>query len=185
MLTRITGGRIIDPANGRDETGDIWMRDGRIVEAPPGANADATYDATGKIVMAGAIDIHSHIAGWSVNTARPLLPEFRLGSAARPGRGPSASARGPAFEIGAPYAPMGFPTGVEPPVLPPSARPAPPQPAAFTATISGSRAARTVRLPPSRPPTDCRFISLICSSMVTARRADAASRPPRRASPKP
>src|SRR5499425_3499672 len=118
MLRRITGGRVIDPANERDETGDIWMRDGRIVEAPPGANADETYDATGKIVMAGAIDIHSHIAGWSVNTARLLLPEFRLGSVARPGSAPSSSAGWPAFEIGCLYAAMGFTTVIEPAVAP-------------------------------------------------------------------
>jgi formylmethanofuran dehydrogenase subunit A len=118
MLTRIEGGRIIDPANGRDENGDIWMRDGRIVDAPVGAAADATYDATGKIVMAGAIDIHSHIAGWSVNTARLLLPEFRLGSSARPGSTPLSRAGWPAFEIGCLYASMGFTTVVEPAVSP-------------------------------------------------------------------
>jgi formylmethanofuran dehydrogenase subunit A len=118
MLTHIKGGHIIDPANGHDGIGDIWMRDGRIVEAPPGAAADATYDATGKIVMAGAIDIHSHIAGWSVNTARLMLPEFRLASASRPGAPPLSSAGWPAFEIGCVYAAMGFTTVVEPAVSP-------------------------------------------------------------------
>jgi len=118
MLTRIKGGRIIDPANGHDGIGDIWMRDDRIVEAPPAATADTTYDATGKIVMAGAIDIHSHIAGWSVNTARLLLPEFRLGSAARPGSTPLSNAGWAAFEIGCLYAAMGFTTVVEPAVSP-------------------------------------------------------------------
>lgn len=118
MLTRIKGGRIIDPADGRDEVGDVWMRDGRIAEAPPGAGADETFDATGKIVMAGAIDIHSHIAGWSVNSARLLLPELRLGSAARPGSMPLSNAGWPAFEIGCLYAAMGFTTVVEPAVSP-------------------------------------------------------------------
>jgi formylmethanofuran dehydrogenase subunit A len=118
MLTRIAGGRIIDPGNGRDGEGDLWMRDGRIVETPPGASADATYDATGKIVMAGAIDIHSHIAGWSVNTARLLLPEFRLGWPARPGATPLSRTGWPAFEIGCLYASMGFTTVVEPAVSP-------------------------------------------------------------------
>src|SRR5262249_7780584 len=118
MLTRIKGGRIIDPANGHDGIGDIWMRDDRIVEAPAAATADTTYDATGKIVMAGAIAIHSHIAGWSVNTARLLLPEFRLGSAARPGSTPLSNAGWAAFEIGCLYAAMGFTTVVEPAVSP-------------------------------------------------------------------
>src|SRR5262249_8779051 len=116
MLTRIMGGHVIDPANGHDGIGDIWMRDGRIGDAPPGAGADGTRDASGKIVMAGAIDIHSHIAGWSVNTARLMLPEFRLGSAVNPGSTPSSSAGWPAFEIGCLYSAMGFTTVVEPAV---------------------------------------------------------------------
>jgi formylmethanofuran dehydrogenase subunit A len=82
MLTHIAGGRVIDPANQRDAQGDVWIRDGRIVDAP-NAGADATYDATGKIVMAGAIDIHSHIAGWNVNTARLLMSEKREPGASR------------------------------------------------------------------------------------------------------
>ena len=36
VLTRIKGGRVIDPANGRDAIADIWIRDGRIVDAPAG-----------------------------------------------------------------------------------------------------------------------------------------------------
>src|SRR6516164_7687665 len=111
MLTRIASGRVIDPANGRDEVGDIWMRDGRIVAPPIGARADTTYDAAGKIVMAGAIDIHSHIAGWNVNTARLLLSEKRevkMPAAAVP----------TTFQTGWLYAAMGFTTVVEPAVSP-------------------------------------------------------------------
>jgi formylmethanofuran dehydrogenase subunit A len=117
MLTCIKGGHVIDPANGRDGIGDIWMRDGRIVEAPRGG-ADETFDASGKIVMAGGIDIHSHIAGWSVNTARLLLPEFRFGMPVRPGTTPQSAAGWPAFEIGCTYAAMGFTFVVEPAVSP-------------------------------------------------------------------
>ena len=35
MLTRLAGGHVIDPANGRDGVGDVWLRDGRIIDAPP------------------------------------------------------------------------------------------------------------------------------------------------------
>ncbi|HMJ30849.1 MAG TPA: formylmethanofuran dehydrogenase subunit A, partial [Xanthobacteraceae bacterium] len=83
MLTRIKGGRVVDPANGRDGVADIWIRDGRIIEAPGDARADESYDAAGKFVMAGAIDIHSHIAGTNVNTARLLLPELHHGAGRR------------------------------------------------------------------------------------------------------
>jgi len=110
MLTCLKGGRIIDPANGRDGIGDLWMRDGRIVEAPAGGRADETHDVTGKIVMAGAIDIHSHIAGTNVNTARLMLPERRATA--------PQSAGFTAFETGCRYAGMGFTTVVEPAVAP-------------------------------------------------------------------
>jgi formylmethanofuran dehydrogenase subunit A len=118
MLTRIAGGRIIDPANGRDDVGDIWMRDGRIVEPPRAARADATYDAAGKIVMAGAIDIHSHIAGSNVNTARLLMAEKRDVGMPRTATVPLARARSSTFETGCRYAAMGFTTVVEPAVSP-------------------------------------------------------------------
>ena len=35
MKTRIAGGRVIDPAHGRDGIGDVWIADGHIIEAPP------------------------------------------------------------------------------------------------------------------------------------------------------
>jgi formylmethanofuran dehydrogenase subunit A len=118
MLTRIAGGRIIDPTNGRDDVGDIWMRDGRIVEPPRAARADATYDAAGKIVMAGAIDIHSHIAGSNVNTARLLMAEKRDVGTPLTTAVPLARARSSTFETGCRYAAMGFTTVVEPAVSP-------------------------------------------------------------------
>src|SRR5690348_9410405 len=119
MLTRIANGRVIDPANDRDGVGDIWMRDGRIVEAPAGASrADETFDVDGRIVMAGAIDIHSHIAGSNVNTARLLLPEQHRASAPRPSHTPLSTAGWSTFQTGCRYAAMGFTTVVEPAVSP-------------------------------------------------------------------
>jgi len=118
VLTRIAGGRVIDPANGRDGIGDVWVRDDRIIDAPHDARADTTYDAAGKIVMAGGIDIHSHIAGWNVNTARLLLPEFHPAAARRPAETPLSQVGWTTFETGRLYAAMGFTTVVEPAVSP-------------------------------------------------------------------
>ncbi|MDR3406930.1 MAG: amidohydrolase family protein, partial [Methylovirgula sp.] len=84
MLIRLAGGRVVDPVTGRDGTGDIWIRDSRIIEAPSGETPDEVFDVSGKIVMAGAIDIHSHIAGGNVNTARLLLPENHRSHTPRP-----------------------------------------------------------------------------------------------------
>jgi formylmethanofuran dehydrogenase subunit A len=74
MLLRISGGTVYDPANGIDgEVRDICIRDGSIVaDLPAGAPA---LDARGMVVMPGGVDIHSHVAGSSVNLARRLTPE--------------------------------------------------------------------------------------------------------------
>ena len=119
MLMRLTGGRVVDPANSRDGIGDIWIRDGRIIDPPlDGVRADATYDVAGKIVMAGGIDVHSHIAGANVNTARLLMPEYHRAAQTRPETTPLASAGWTTFATGCLYARMGFTTVVEPAVAP-------------------------------------------------------------------
>ncbi len=119
MLTRLANGHVIDPANGRDGIGDIWLRDARVVDAPPGGKVDATYDVSGKIVMAGAIDIHSHIAGNNENMGRLLQPEQRYASDfSHPGHKPQPHGAWNTGEAGRLYATMGFTTVVEPAVLP-------------------------------------------------------------------
>jgi formylmethanofuran dehydrogenase subunit A len=73
---RIRGGRVIDPAHGVDgELRDVGVRDGRIAHLAPGEPVNQEIDATGCIVMAGGIDMHSHIGGGKVNLARVLMPE--------------------------------------------------------------------------------------------------------------
>jgi len=118
MLTRIAGGDIVDPVNGRVGKGDLWIEDETIVAAPPGRRADRTLDAGGCVVMAGAIDIHSHIGGGNVNTARLLLPEFHKAHATRPAATPLAGLGWTAHETGRLYAAMGFTTVVEPAMAP-------------------------------------------------------------------
>jgi len=119
MLIKLKGGRIIDPANGRDEVSDLWIEADRIVAPPSGdTQANETYDVTGMIVMAGAIDIHSHIAGANVNAARLLLPEEHRGTTAAASPTPLANCKWSTFETGCLYAAMGFTTVVEPAVAP-------------------------------------------------------------------
>src|ERR1700689_2868699 len=119
MLTCIRGGRVIDPAQRRDAVGDVWIHDDRIVQPPAaGAPADAVPEGSGMVVMAGAIDIHSHIAGANVNTARLLLPEWRRGAAPRSELTPLSSAGWTTRQTGRDYAAMGFTTAVEPAIAP-------------------------------------------------------------------
>jgi len=58
----ISGGRVIDPANGIDKTADVLIVDGRIAAVAENITFSAhfNYDATGKIVTPGLIDMHVH-----------------------------------------------------------------------------------------------------------------------------
>ena len=71
MTTAIRNGRIVDPANGRDEVADLYIVAGRIAERFPCAKQQPEIeeiDATGLIVSPGLIDIHVHLRepgfGW-------------------------------------------------------------------------------------------------------------------------
>ncbi len=57
----ISGGRVIDPASGRDETGDVWIVDGKFAPPPQDAAADEVIDARGLVVAPGLIDVHVHL----------------------------------------------------------------------------------------------------------------------------
>jgi dihydroorotase len=60
----LRGGRVIDPAEGRDEVADVWLCDGRVAEVGPDLDVPSGvpgYDATGKVVTPGFIDAHVHL----------------------------------------------------------------------------------------------------------------------------
>ena len=76
---KLSRGTVYDPTNQIDgEVRDVWICDGKIVEAPAGELKQGevkTIDLAGRVVMAGAVDMHCHIAGPKVNTARKMQPE--------------------------------------------------------------------------------------------------------------
>jgi len=117
MLIRIQGGRVVDPTDGRDGVGDVWIEDGCVVAASE-REPDRTIDASGCVVMAGGVEVHSHIAGGNVVMSRLLLPDLYVSEAAPDGH-PFAQAGGSGAWIGANYARMGYTTAIEP-ALPPS-----------------------------------------------------------------
>ncbi len=76
--TKISQGTVHDPANGIDgQVLDLWILDGKLVEPPADTSIRParTIDAAGMVVMPGGIDMHCHIAGPKVNTARKMRPE--------------------------------------------------------------------------------------------------------------
>lgn len=126
MLLKLTGGRVIDPAHDQNEVvRDIYVRDGRIVDKPADGQVDEEVDCRGKIVMAGAIDMHTHIGGGKVNIARTMLPEDHAEAVVertelmRSGCGHAAPST---LTTGYRYAEMGYTAGFEPAVIPINAR---------------------------------------------------------------
>ncbi|HEY0562277.1 MAG TPA: formylmethanofuran dehydrogenase subunit A [Methylophilus sp.] len=79
MITLLKNGKLYDPAHGKDGVvQDIYIRDGRIIAKPSDTEKiNQSIDLQGKVVMAGAIDMHSHIGGGKVNIARMMLPEYQ------------------------------------------------------------------------------------------------------------
>ena len=127
MLIKLTGGTIYDPASGIDgQQQDIFVQDGRIVDAPKdGRPVDQEYDLRGKVVMSGAIDMHTHIGGGKGNIARTLLPEdHRADPVHRTHltRSGTGHAMPSSFVTGYRYAEMGYTACFEPAVLPINAR---------------------------------------------------------------
>ncbi len=127
MLIKLSGGRVYDPAHQIDgKVMDIYIRDGRIVSRPrDDETIDQTYNLNGKVVMSGAIDMHTHIGGGKVNIARMMLPEDHRADPSqhsdlcRSGCGHAAPST---FTTGYRYAEMGYTAAFEPAISPANAR---------------------------------------------------------------
>ena len=127
---RLRGGRVIDPTNGVDtELRDVCVRDGRIAKIAAGEKVDEDIDASGCIVMAGGIDMHTHIGGGKVNLARMLLPEDHRAAGnpiARPDNLLELASCGTCtpgtLATGYRYVEMGYTAAFEPAMVPANAR---------------------------------------------------------------
>jgi formylmethanofuran dehydrogenase subunit A len=113
----IKNGYVFDPKNGVDgDKADISIKDGKVVDEVKGSRAEV-IDASGMLVMPGGVDLHSHIAGTKVNTARLLRSEdhardFKVKTkATRSGVGYSVPST---FLTGYRYSAMGYTTVFEP-----------------------------------------------------------------------
>ncbi len=127
MLIKLTGGTVYDPMHGvKGQQRDIYIRDGKIISSPNfGEKIDQEYDLKGRIVMAGAIDPHTHIGGGKVTIGRILLHEdhraFPVGRTKLTRSGCEHS--GITSQVtGYRYTEMGYTAGFEPAMLPVNAR---------------------------------------------------------------
>ena len=126
MVIKLSGGKIYDPANKvSGEVRDVYVEDGKIVGAPAGGRVAQTYDVKGRVVMAGAIDPHTHIGGGKMTIARMLIPEDHMKDEVartdltRAGTGHAVPST---MVTGYRYAEMGYTACFEPAMLPANAR---------------------------------------------------------------
>ena len=126
MVIKLSGGKIYDPANKvSGEVRDVYVEDGKIVGAPADGRVAQTYDVKGRVVMAGAIDPHTHIGGGKITIARMLIPEDHMKdevartNLTRAGTGHAVPST---MVTGYRYAEMGYTACFEPAMLPANAR---------------------------------------------------------------
>jgi formylmethanofuran dehydrogenase subunit A len=70
----IRNAEIYDPARGLNGVVcDLWVDGDRIIAAPENPREYQTVDADGMILAPAGVEIHSHVAGYSLNAARRFL----------------------------------------------------------------------------------------------------------------
>ncbi len=125
----LKGGRVVDPANpGSGALRDVAIVEGRVAAPQAGLTYD-TLDAAGCVVMAGGVDLHSHIGGGKVNLARMLMAEdHRAGPnpIALPANALELASCGTCtpgtLATGYRYVEMGYTAAFEPAMVPSNAR---------------------------------------------------------------
>lgn len=150
MVIELVGGNVYDPTqNLSGEPCNIVIQDQHILSLTKGSftngstafsnsepsgrayAVDETFDLSGRIVMAGGIDLHTHIGGGKANIARMLLPELlaakRATTEGNSLRDPLLRERGdnflpPAPLVGRRYLEMGYTACFEPAMIAANAR---------------------------------------------------------------
>jgi dihydroorotase len=79
-MIRLVGGRILDPASGRDEVGDLLIEDGRFVERMTN-NGDTVIDVSGFVVAPGFVDLHCHLREPGFEDAETIATGTRAAAA--------------------------------------------------------------------------------------------------------
>ena len=78
MIIELKNANVFDPQNKIfNKKKNILIKDGKIVnKIESNEKLSKSINCKDKIVMPGAIDLHTHIGGGKVNIARLMFPEF-------------------------------------------------------------------------------------------------------------
>ena len=61
MRLLLRGGRVVDPASGRDEVADVLVDDSLVAAVGAGLEGDEVLDCDGLVVAPGLVDLHTHL----------------------------------------------------------------------------------------------------------------------------
>jgi imidazolonepropionase-like amidohydrolase len=77
-MTRIlfSGGRVVDGTGADPADADVVVEDGRIVEVGPGLDGGERVDVTGKALLPGLFDCHTHVTFSTIDTMRRIQTPF-------------------------------------------------------------------------------------------------------------
>ena len=78
MIVELKNANVFDPQNKIfNKKKNILIKNGKIInKVESGEKIIKSINCKDKIVMPGAIDLHTHIGGGKVNIARLMFPEF-------------------------------------------------------------------------------------------------------------
>lgn len=122
MLVEYVNCRVIDPphtktASDGGQLSSLWIDGDRIVAPLNSGAADRKEDLAGAIVMAGGIDLHTHIGGGKVNLARMLMADQALRRTRDETAANHANCVWPTVKNGHLYAQMGYTACFEPAMM--------------------------------------------------------------------
>ena len=123
LLTEFTNCRVIDPTqteftSSEGQLRSVWVDGERVVACQKSNVPDRQEDLAGAIVMAGGIDLHTHIGGGKVNLARLLMADQSLrGPWDATGAADAAGCVWPTVLNGQLYAQMGYTACFEPAMM--------------------------------------------------------------------
>ena len=122
MIIHLKSGKVFDPTNKIfNKEKDIFIKHGKIIDRSDlNEKIDRVINCKDKIIMPGAIDLHTHIGGGKVNIARLMLEEFHTENQDQ--FDSSAIIAPSTFKTGLKYIEMGYTTCFEPALLPINAR---------------------------------------------------------------
>lgn len=78
MKTLLSGGQVFDPRSGALTRADVLVEDGRIADVGTGLDADESVDVSGRALLPGLFDCHTHVMIGNIDMWKMLQRPFSL-----------------------------------------------------------------------------------------------------------